>query len=96
METLVKVVLGSVMFFGLIFFSAWGYSTAWNMIVPAIFGVGTITMLQAYVGASIIAITTQHVGKPDNTPSFFFLMGAGYTRVAVVLLFALIVKTFFI
>jgi len=90
--TIILIVLGA-------FAGAWVYSTAWNMVMPALFGVGKASMTQAYVVA-VVASMLQHTPKSDADESFGEVLGRGIAigviKYAYVLLVALIVSKFFI
>jgi len=94
MDTTAKWVLGIAAYFGLIFFGAYGYAWSWNAVVPALYGVGTVTMLQAWVASFVVSILTARATNKDT--NWAELMLSGYVRVLFVMLVALIVKTWFL
>lgn len=100
MELFGKFILGFAFLILLTFYSAWGYSTSWNMVIPAVFGFSKITMLQAWVATLVFSVLTSHsmnTADPDMKVSpFIQSLIFGFVKVTLTLIFALIIKAFFI
>jgi len=100
MELFGKFILGLFFWVLLVWFGAWGYSVSWNMVIPTLFGLPAITMIQAWVAVFVASVLTSHgVLPPDkdmDLPPIVQNLIYGYVKVIVTLLFALIVKGFFL
>jgi hypothetical protein len=95
MELFVKIFAGMVFFILAIFYSALGYETAWNWVMPKLYNLPEITMLQAYVGAFLISLTHQpDWNEVEN--SITKNLSYGFMKVTIVILVAWIIKTFFL
>lgn len=95
-EDIVKFVVNTVLFIGLIFFTGWGYSTAWNMMMPTLFNAPEVTMLQAYVAVVTLGLVFARLSPTDPKRPMSYTLGAGYAKVTVILVFAFVIKTFFL
>jgi len=81
------------------FFMSWSYSTAWNMVIPQLFGVTTITMLQAYIASVVLGLMTHHyvaAQKQEFGSTMVQSISFSIGKSIAALLIALIVKTFFL
>jgi hypothetical protein len=74
----------------LIFAWAWVASHAWNLIMPDLFNVPRITMLQAYVANVALALVTFKASKADS--DYAFSLAAGFVKCVLTLAVAYIVK----
>lgn len=100
MELFGKFFIGAVFWILLVLYGAWGYSYSWNLIVPKLFDLPTITMLQAWVAVFVFSVLTCHTTKnhDDDIKLSPFVQSIvfGYTKVTITVLFALLVKGFFL
>lgn len=98
MELFGKIVMVVVISIIIAFFSAACYSLAWNMVVPTLFGLSPITMLQAYVATFAIGVVTlNHVSKEKDFESAYISgIALSITKAAMSVLVAFIVKVVFL
>jgi hypothetical protein len=90
MEKTIKIVLGIVFTVILVFFWAWAAAHSWNLIMPDLYGVPRVTMLQAYVGSTLVAVLTFKATKADQ--DYTFSLVTGFMRCILVVIFAYIVR----
>lgn len=98
MEKIGIIIFGFVAVVVLVFFNAWCYATSWNMVMPSLYGVPTITMLQAYVAVFAIAMVTMNrtpeTGEEENVLLKNIIFDV--FKSVVVLIFAFVIKGLFL